>query len=66
MANELDFLLRFVEMSLVIGVIEVLLERCLKSRQWQSNGVQEVSPKKSPLNVGGGHVFIGKFLGWNC
>ena len=45
MANELDFLLRFVEMSLVIGVIEVLLERCLKSRQWQSNGVQEVSPK---------------------
>ena len=49
MANELDFLLRFVEMSLVIGVIEVLLECCLKSRQLQSNGVQEVSPKVPSL-----------------
>ena len=52
MMNELFFFLRFVEMSLVIGVIEVLLERCLKSSQWQSNGVQEVSPKvPSMLNV---------------
>ena len=56
MLNDVDFLLKFVVVSLVFGVLEVLFEL----RKWQSIGASRMS-QKDPPNVVAHAVLIGLF-----